>query len=269
MRPAILACLALTAAAAAARADDGVVRLHAAGSLRPALTEVAQAFTAAHGIRVKAAFGSSGTLRERLEGGEAGGVYASADMDNPAALVRDGKAWSVVMFARNRLCAIARPGLAVSGATLLDTMLAPGTKLATSTPRSDPAGDYAMQVFARAGTLRPGADAALQAKATMLTGAPGSAAPPPGRNVYAWHVLEGRADLFLAYCTAAREAVAEAPSLQAVDLPPDLAVGAEYGLTTLRAADPRTALPFVLFILSPGGQAILARHGFDAPLAPR
>ena len=267
MRLAILACLALTSTAA--WAEDGVVRLHAAGSLRPAMTEVAQAFTAAHGIRVEAAFGSSGTLRERLEGGEAGGVYASADMGNPAALARDGKAWPVVMFARNRLCAIARPGLAVSSATLLDTMLAAGTKLGTSTPRSDPAGDYAMQVFARAGALRPGAEAALQAKAIRLTGAPSSAAPPPGRNVYAWHVLERRADLFLAYCTAAREAVAEAPSLQTVDLPPDLAVGAEYGLTALRAADPRTALPFVLFILSPDGQAILARHGFEAPLAAR
>ncbi len=262
-----MACLALSAAAA--RADGGVVRLHAAGSLRPALTEMAQAFTAAHGIRVEAAFGPSGTLRERLEGGEPGGVYASADMGNPTALAGDGKAWPVVMFARNRLCAIARPGLAVSGATLLDTMLAAGTKLGTSTPRSDPAGDYAMQVFARAGALRPGAEAALQAKAIRLTGAPNSAVPPASRNVYVWHVLEGRADLFLAYCTAAREALTEAPSLQAVDLPPDLAVGAEYGLTALRAADPRTVLPFVLFILSRDGQAILARHGFEAPLTAR
>lgn len=262
-----MACLALTAAAA--RAEDGAVRLHAAGSLRPALTEVAQAFTAAHGIRVEAAFGSSGTLRERLEAGEAGGVYASADMGNPGALAQDGKAWPVVMFARNRLCAIARPGLAVSSATLLNAMLAAGTKLGTSTPGSDPAGDYAMKVFARAGALRPGAEAALQAKAIRLTGAPSSAAAPPGRNVYAWHVLEGRADLFLAYCTAAREAAAEAPSLQVLDLPPDLSVGAEYGLTALRAADPRTTLPFVLYILSPDSQAILARHGFDAPLASR
>ena len=267
MRLAVLACLALIAAAA--RADDGVVRLHAAGSLRPALTEVAQAFTAAHGIRVEAAFGSSGTLRERLAGGEAGGVYASADMGNPLALARDGKAWPVVTFVRNRLCAIARPGLAVSPDTLLDAMLAPGTKLGTSTPRSDPAGDYALQVFAKAGALRPGAEAVLRGKSIRLTGAPDSPPPPPGRNTYGWHIMEGRADLFLAYCTAARDAVAEAPSLQAVDLPPDLAVGAEYGLTAMRAADPGTALPLVLFILSPEGQAILSRHGFDAPLAPR
>ena len=204
-----------------------------------------------------------------MAGGEAGGAYASADMGNPLALARDGKAWPVAMFARNRLCAIARPGLAVKPGTLLDTMLAPGTKLGTSTPRSDPAGDYAMQVFAKAEALRPGAGAALEAKAIRLTGAPDSPAPPPGRSVYAWHVLEGRADVFLAYCTAAREAAAEAPFLQILDLPPELAVGAEYGLTVLRGADPRVALPFALYVLSPDGQATLARHGFDAPLAPR
>ena len=190
-------------------------------------------------------------------------------MANPLALARDGKAGPVVLFARNRLCAIARPGLPVTPATLLQTMLAPGVKLGTSTPRNDPAGDYALQVFEKAEALRPGAGAALQAKAVRLTGAQDSPRPPEGRSAYAWHVTEGRADVFLAYCTAAREAVAEAPGLQAVDLPPELAVGAEYGLTVLRAADPGTALPLAMYVLSPDGQAILARYGFDAPLAPR
>ena len=45
------------------------VRLHAAGSLRAALTEVARDFTAAHGMPVALVFGASGLLRERLERG--------------------------------------------------------------------------------------------------------------------------------------------------------------------------------------------------------
>jgi len=196
-------------------------------------------------------------------------VFASADMGNPLALARAGKAGPVVLFARNRLCAIARPGLPVTPSTVLAMMLAPDTKLGTSTPCNDPAGDYAWQVFAKADTVQPGAGAMLDAKALKLTGAPGTALPPNGRSVYAWHLLEGRADLFLAYCTAGREAVAEAPGLMLVELPPELAVGAEYGLTVLRAANAQAAVLFVLYVLSPDGQAILARHGFDAPLAPR
>lgn len=268
---AVMAAGVMAAGTQAARAQEGTVRLHAAGSLRPALTELGQAFTAAQGIKVQAQFGASGLLRQRLDGGEPGDVYASADMGNPQALARAGTAWPVVVFARNRLCALVRPGLQVMPGTILTTMLAPDTRLATSTPGNDPAGDYAWQVFARAEQVQAGAQAALQAKALKLTGAADAPPPPPpGRSIYAWHLLEGRrADLFLAYCTAGREAAAEAPGIGVVELPPALAVGAEYGLTTLRTADASVALPFVLYVLSAEGQAILARYGFDAPLMPR
>ncbi len=265
----LIAAGMMAAGSQVAHAQEGTVRLHAAGSLRPALTELGQAFTAAQGIKVQAQFGASGLLRQRLDGGEPGDIYASADMGNPQALARAGKTWPVVVFARNRLCALVRPGLQVTPDTVLATMLAPGTKLGTSTPGNDPAGDYAWQVFGRADQVQPGARAILEAKALKLTGAADAPTPPPGRSVYAWHLLEGRADLFLAYCTAGREAAAEAPGIGVVELPPALAVGAEYGLTTLRTADAPVALPFVLYVLSAEGQAILARYGFDAPLMPR
>lgn len=263
------ALMALVTSAPSSRAEDRVVRLHAVGSLRPALTELGQAFTAAYGTKVEAQFGASGLLRERLERGEAGDVYTSADMGNPLALAKAGKAGPVVLFARNQLCAVVRPGLQVTPETVLATMLAPTIKLGTSTPRNDPAGDYAWQLFAKAKAVQPGATRALQAKALKLTGAPGVPTPPDGRNVYAWHVLEGRADLYLAYCTAGRDAAAEAPGITVVDLPLELAVGAEYGLTVLQTADPSSALPFALYILSAKGQAVLARYGFDAPLLSR
>lgn len=50
-----------------------------------------------------------------------------------------------------------------------------------------------------------------------------------------------------------------------VALPPPLAVGADYGLTALNAAQAEKALKLVMFILSPEGQQILARYGFSAP----
>jgi len=43
----------------------------------------------------------------------------------------------------------------------------------------------------------------------------------------------------------------------------------QYGLTVLRTADPSSALPFALYILSAEGQAVLARYGFGAPLLSR
>ena len=189
-------------------------------------------------------------------------------MTSPLALAKAGKAGPLVTFARNRLCALARPGLLVTADTVLDVMLAPEVKLATSTPGNDPAGDYAMRVFARVDALRPGAARTLEAKALRLVGGGNDAQPPAGRNAYGWRLTEGQADIFLAYCTAGLEAAAQSPGITVVELPPGLSVGAEYGLTALQTADARVALPFISYILSAPGQTVLARYGFDAPLAP-
>src|ERR1700761_7665327 len=109
--------------------DSASVRLHAAGSLRSAMLTIAQAFTAAYHVKVVPVFSSSGLLRERFENGEAGDVFASADMGNPQTLAQEGLAGPVVRFTRNRLCAIARPGFTLTSEALLATMLDPKTKL--------------------------------------------------------------------------------------------------------------------------------------------
>jgi molybdate transport system substrate-binding protein len=252
---------------ASVRADEGAVSLYAAGSLRSALMEVIATFEKAQGVKVEPTFGASGLLRERLAGGERGDLFASADMGQPRALQNAGKAGPVVLFARNRLCALARPNLAVTPETFLAVMLDPAVRLGTSTPKADPSGDYAWEVFRRAEAVRPGSRERLEAKALELTGNPELPQPPADRNVYAWHFAENRADLFLGYCTNAKAFETDLPGARTIELPPELAVGAEYGLTVLEAtAAPRAAAALAFYILSNDGQRILRKHGFDAPL---
>lgn len=242
------------------------VRLAAAGSLRAALAEVATAFAATPGgAAVAQTYAPSGILRQRIGAGEPFEVFASANMEHPEAVGRE-RGRASVLFARNRLCAIARPGLEVTPGTLLERMLDPAVRLGTSTPRADPAGDYAFALFARAEAVRPGARAALEGKALTLNGGPDSARPPEGRDLYAWQFERGAVDLFLTYCTNAVLARAADPSLRQVAVPEALAVGADYGVILL--SDRPEAVRLVLFLLSPPGQAILARHGFDAPGLP-
>ena len=214
------------------------VLLHAAGSLRLALTEVIAAYEPAAGVKVQAKFGASGTLKDAIAKGERAEVFASANMEHPQALADAKRSGPVVLFVRNRLCALVRPGLAVTPATLLDRMLDPAVKLATSTPKADPSGDYAWEVFRKADKLKPGSFAILEKRALQLIGAPSSAVPPKGRVAYAWHVAEGRADIFLTYCTNAMAAQAEVPGQQIVQLPDTLAVGADYGMTVMADASP-------------------------------
>ncbi|HWK97938.1 MAG TPA: molybdate ABC transporter substrate-binding protein [Pseudolabrys sp.] len=240
------------------------IRLFAAGSLKTALTEVAQAFASSGGLSIEGRFGPSGLLKDDIVNGAGADVFASANMDHPQALRDAGRSGPVVMFARNEMCALVRPGLQVTGDSLLDAILDPSIKLGTSTPKADPSGDYAFAVFARAEAVRPGARAVLEAKALKLTGARDSPAPPPGHNVYGWHVSEGHADIFITYRTNVMAARDRNPVLQSSALPETLAVGADYGLTVLNDAPP-AAHALARFVMSAAGRAILAAHGFSPP----
>lgn len=244
-------------------AADTVI-LHAAGSLRAALTDVTAAFEAGTGHTVRAAFRPSGTLKDAIMSGTPAHVFASANMEHPRALALARRSGPVALFARNELCALVRPGLIVTPATLLDCLVDPRISVGTSTPNADPSGDYAFAAFKRADAAHPGTTAILERKAKRLTGAADSATPPVGRNVYGWHVAEGRADIFLTYRTNAMIAVADNPGQQIVALPDSLAIGADFGLTVLTGA-PVAAHQLAFFILSETGQTVLARHGFAAP----
>jgi molybdate transport system substrate-binding protein len=263
------AWLAALIAASSAAADTAVVRLHAAGSLRAAMADIAKAYSDTYGTRVEAVFGGSGGLKDRLLQGEAGDVFASADMGNPQALTDAGKAGPTVLFARNHLCVLLRPGLKATPATLLATMLNPSIKIGTSTPKNDPAGDYAWAMFQKADSVRPGSRATLEAKAIKIGNVPGSlAVPPSAANAVVWLFQQKRVDMFFSYCTGGPAVTKESPGIAVIPLPPALAVEAHYGLTVLSGANKEQAGQFALYILSPAGQKILAQHGFDAPSLP-
>lgn len=254
-----MSCALLTPTASAA----ALLQVYAAGSLREPLTEMARRYEAATGVRAVLTFGASGLLRERIEQGEPAQVFASADTGHPQALARRGGWQPAVIFACNTLCALTTPHEPATPASVLDRLLEPGVRLGTSTPGADPSGDYAWALFRRAETLRPGAYAVLDAKALRLTGASGTPKPPVGRGTYAWLMDEGRADIFLTYCTNALSAQREVPRLRVVALPAELHISAAYGLSA-KTSD-AAALQFARYLLQPQAQAVLADAGFAPP----
>lgn len=265
MKPAVLALsLVLAGCAAPAPPAPVAVAVYAAGSLRDALTEVARDHEARTGQKIALTFGPSGLLRERIEKGETAQVFASADTQHPQRLAEGGGWAAQTVFVRNSLCALVQPGLAVTPDNLLDTLLRTDLKLGMSTPRADPAGDYALALFQNAGEVRAGAQAALNAKALPLTGGPASPAAPAGRNVYAWVMEQGKADVFLTYCTNAVAARKEIGGLQVVQVPPALQVSAAYGLTVRQGAAPGAAA-FATALVADPAQIIFARYGFGRP----
>jgi molybdenum ABC transporter molybdate-binding protein len=244
------------------------VRLYAAGSLRAALTEISKLFAVEVGHGVEAKFGPSGLLKDAIAGGCGADLFASANMEYPRALNRSNRSGPAFRFARNSLCALVRPGFDVDSANLVERMLDPTIKLGTSTPNSEPSGDYAFAVFRKLDAVKPGAGAILEQKALKLTGGADSAVPPAGRGAYSWHIAEGRADIFLVYRTAAAESRKQYPGQQIVELPSALAVEAEYGLTIIAGAPP-AAQQFADFILSSAGQDVLIGCGFESGTSKR
>lgn len=150
------------------RADQ--LHVLAAGSLSEVIGEIGRRYQAQSGIEVRADFGPSGVLRERIEKGEKADLFASADMGHPLKLAAEGRAMRVDMFTRNALCAFATVSL--TSVNFLDRLLDPAVKLGTSMPKADPAGDYTWLMFHRADGVHPGAFAILDQKAQKIFGAP-------------------------------------------------------------------------------------------------
>ncbi|MEH2376598.1 molybdate ABC transporter substrate-binding protein [Nostoc sp.] len=249
------------------------VKLYGAGSLRDSLTQVAESFNDKYGIPVETRFGPSGSTRKLIEQefsktGKSADVFASADIDNPQILFKEGLSKPVMNFTSNRMTAVVRSALGITSDNLLDFLLKPEIKVATSTPVADPSGDYAWQIFDKTNQVKPGSSKILKDKALQLVGGnPNAPIVPNGKNNLVYFLEETKqADIFLAYYTSgkAAQAIVGGDNLQIVELPDYLATKANYGLTTLKNADP-DGEKLAEYILSPLGQEILAKYGFSAP----
>ena len=239
------------------------VQLYAAGSLRDVLTEIAKEYDVQGKGKVVLTTGASGLLADRIIKGEHATVFASADMGNPERLSRSGDWQQPIAFVQNRICALVSPKISVTPETLLDVMLQPSVRLGTSTPKADPFGDYAWELFRRADAVRPGSLAALDAKALKLTGGPDSLQAPAGKNTYAWLMEQDKADIFLTYCTVSRSVKLAVPALNIVEPPQQLQVAATYGVSIRK--DNVLAERLAKFILSSDARIIFERYGFTAP----
>jgi ABC-type molybdate transport system substrate-binding protein len=262
---AVVAALAASVVApdpATAQPNDSVT-LYAAGSLKAAFTDLIRSFTQQTGIAVTPTFGSSGLLRTRIEHGERADVFASADLENPQQLARDGTSGPVTTFAHNRMCLLTTAS-AGAGSSVAAIMLDPAVRIITSTPKADPAGDYAERIFQAIDAAQPGSLARLDAKSLRLVGGPDAVTIPAGADPGTYLLITARrGDAFLAYCSGFVAAVAAAPmELRSLPMPASLAVRADYGMT-VRTGASADALRLRDFILSDGGQAILAAYGFD------
>lgn len=259
---ALLAALLLACPLPAQATDPAQppLKVLAAGSLRLAFTALFERWQRLHPEQpVQMDNGPAGWLRQRIEGGEAFDLYASAALTHAEALYATGRSGPAVLFAHNALCLLVKADGPIRSDNAVRQLLRPTTRIATSTPGADPGGDYAWEYFRRLDQHHPGAFAALSRRAQQRYGAPpqpGQPAPPSAASL----IAGGEVDAAFGYCSGTRRQTH--PAVRSVTLPAPAPL-ADYGLALAPQAKPAAA-ELALFILSPVGQQVLAEYGFIA-----
>jgi molybdate transport system substrate-binding protein len=228
-----------------AGAASGDIAVFAAASLTDAFTEIGGAFEFDHPeSAVTFNFAASSELVTQINQGAPADVFASADEANMTKLTDAGNNGAEPAdFATNQLEIIVQPGNP-HGITEVADLADPDLIVVTCAPEV-PIGAYTAEVFANAGVeVTP--DSLEENVRAVVT-----------------KVTAGEADAGIVYTT---DVLAAGDQAEGVEIAADVNVTATYPIAvTGEAPNAGGAAAFVAFVLSPAGQAILARYGFAGP----
>ena len=240
-------------------ADDAAVselRVHAAASLSDAFLELEAEFEARHpAVDVTLSFAGSQVLRYQIEQGAPGDVVALADPTHMDALVGSGLVGVPRLFARNELVLIVPAGSGEALGGLGDLTRAERLVIGTE---QVPAGRYARELLARWD-----AQAGERFSKAVLDRV---VSEESNVRLVRAKVELGEADAALVY----RSDAVASDRVRSIPLPADVNVGVEYPIAVLEGTrSPGSADTFVAYVLSPAGQAVLSRWGFDPVDSPK
>jgi molybdate transport system substrate-binding protein len=243
-----LMALVLALAGGSALAAD--LTVSAAASLTNAFKEIGTAFETAHpDTKVQLNFAASGVLLQQMAKGAPVDVFASADQEtmNQAEQRQLVKPGTRVNFVSNSLVVIVPQDATSAPKSLSDLGAASIKHVAIGLPASVPVGRYTKAVLEKA-QLWP----AIEAK---MIGAQSV------RQVLDY-VARGEVEAGFVYSTDA--AVMPDKVKVAFVVPTDTLV--VYPIApVVSAPNPAAAKAFVAYVMSPAGQAVLAKYGFGKP----
>lgn len=222
----------------------------AAASLTNAFKEIGQAYEAQRpGVKVLLNFGASGALLQQIAKGAPVDVFASADQETMDQAQKQAltNAKSRADFVRNTLVVIVPADSKLSARKLADLGQPGVQRIAIGNPASVPVGRYTRHALEAAGLW-----ATLEAKTVSATNV---------RQALDY-VARGEVEAGFVYATDA--ALLKDKVKVAFEVPLDVAISYPIAATSA-SANAEEAGRFIAFVLSPAGQAILAKFGFLKP----
>lgn len=237
--------------------EGGTLTVFAAASLTDAFAEFATMLEDSNpGLEIVIQTGGSQTLVTQLWAGAEADVLATADSRTMAIAVESGLiTGDPVTFTGNRLV-IVTPLDNPAGIASLDDLANDDTILVVANS-SVPAGAYTREVICAYGDTEAAPDGFLDAASGNI-----ASEEEDVRNVLA-KVQLGEADAGIVYASDALASELGGAPVQTIEFPADLPVTASYPIAAVEGGDTDLANAFIAAILSPEGQAVLAKHGFE------
>lgn len=241
-----------------ARSPSGeTLTIFAAASLSEAFTEIAAEFEASYpGSEVAINFAGSQQLAQQISHGATADIFASADSQQIENVIGIGRVdgGSEQPFTHNQL-AVVLPGDNPGGIFEFNDLAKPGVKLILA-DASVPVGHYSQEMLERASTQTDFGD---QFKEDVLANVVSYE-----ENVRAvlTKVVLGEADAGIVYLSDFNGAQEE--DVQMVAIPDEINITAGYYIAPLNDShNLERGMEFLKLVLSPKGQDILTRHGFN------
>jgi molybdate transport system substrate-binding protein len=222
------------------------ISVFAAASLKEVVNELSDSYAKKNpAVKFIKNYGASGQLAKQVEQGAPADIFISANTEwmeyLKARRVVDGK--SIDTFAYNVLVFAGRPELKLGGIRGVVKL----TRIAIGSPKSVPAGEYAMEAFRKAGI-----DKQLEKKLVM-------AKDVRECLIYA---DRGEVDGAFVYRTDAVQVAKNVKILFTV--PQDLYPRVNYPLAlTVSGAKKTDAAAFFAFLRTSEAKAVLTKHGFE------
>lgn len=211
-------------------ADPHKAILFSAGSLSQAFKKVGNEILADQGLCLEVDFGSTARMAKLIHEGSACDVFVAADMTTPQKFVDCGRSNNVIPLVRNDMVAIARKDLGLSTETLRSYLLTAGpSRVGISDPETQPCGTNAIK-----GLSRVLCEDAVNRTIRIVTGGLGKKKEKaPGEKSDYAVALEKDTDLLLVFRTTARKVCAQLGTVEIIELPPSMAITAQYGMTAM------------------------------------
>lgn len=238
----IIALFCLTVLVTPASAGD--VNLFVAASLKEVINELSDNFAKKNpGVRFLKNYGASGALVKQIENGAPSDIFISANLEWMDYLKNKKLADlpSIGTFSYNSLVFAGTPGKAASLQDLIKL-----ERIAIGSPKSVPAGEYAMEAFKKAGI-----DKQLEKKLVMAKDV----------RECLMYAERGEVDGAFVYKTDALHVAKQAKILFTV--PQELYARVTYPMAlTVGGAKNKDAAAFFAFLHSESAKSVLGKHGF-------